>query len=226
MLTACIRDPLAWLVRRQVSKGRSDARRVVVKKADSGIAAGAEKAAHSASLMVVIYSQALLYARVGLGYAQALTDRAATTLSRMQRIVLVRLYTKSFFAASIRAKSVVLLAIIGAPVRLLLTTALLAVALKPVRLIRVCEELANRLYGLATTTPLHSVWNIRPSRSCPVVPSEKRKGLTLNPAKVLPVPGCNWRWSSTAALAQAFRNVGHHAFPSHLDFSNTITGKE
>ena len=225
MLTACIRDPRAWLVRCQVGEGRSNSHGVVIQKPECGIAAAAEKAAHGASLMVVIYSQALLYACVGLGYAQALADRAAATLSRMQRIVLVRLYTKSFFAASIRAKSVVLLAIIRSPVRLLLTTALLAVALKPVRLILVCEELASRLYGLATTTPLHSVWNIRTSRGCPVVPSEKRKGLTLNPPEVLSVPGCNWRWSATAALAQAFRYFGHHASPLVAGFANNIRGK-
>ena len=226
MLTACIRNPLAWLVRRHVSKGRSDARRVVFKKADSGIAAGAQKAANRASLMVVIYSQALLYACVGLGYAQTLADRAASALSFNQRVVLGWLNAKTFLAASIRAKSVVLLAIIGAPVRLLLTTALLAVALKPVRLIRVCEELANRLYGLATTTPLHSVWNIRPSRSCPVVPSEKRKGLTLNPPEVLSVPWGNWRRSPASALANALRYRGHHAPRSAGVFTNIIKGKE
>lgn len=226
MLTDCIRNLFAWLARRHVSKGRSNSHGVVTQKPECGIAAGAEKAAHGASLMVVIYSQALLYACASLGYAQPLADRAASALSFKQRVVLGWLNAKTFLAASIRAKSVVLLAIIGAPARLLLTTALLAVALKPVRLILVCEELASRLYGLATTTPLHSVWNIRPSRSCPAVPSEKRKGLTLNPPEVLSVPGCNWRWSATAALAQAFRYFGHHAFHSHLVFSNTIRGKE
>ena len=226
MPTCGISEPCAGLVRSQVGEGGSNSCGIVFKQTDGGIAAGAEKAAHRASLMVVIYSQALLYACVGLGYAQPLAYSAAAALSFKQRVVLGWLNAKTFLAASIRAKSVVLLAIIGAPARLLLTTALLTVALKPVRLILVCEELASRLYGLATTTPLHSVWNIRPSRSCPAVPSEKRKGLTLNPPEVLSVPGCNWRWSATAALAQAFRYFGHHAFPSHLVFSNTIRGKE
>ena len=115
MLTDCIRNLFAWLARRHVSKGRSNSHGVVTQKPECGIAAGAEKAAHGASLMVVIYSQALLYACASLGYAQTLADRAASALSFKHRVVLGWLNAKTFLAASIRAKSVVLLAIIGAP---------------------------------------------------------------------------------------------------------------
>lgn len=225
MLTACIRDPLAWLVRRQVSKGRSDARRVVFKQADSGIAAGAQKTAHRASLMVVIYSQALLYARVGLGYAQALTDRAATTLSVNQCIVFMRLYTKSFFAASIRAKSVVLLAIIRSPRRLLIPGTCLAKALKAIDLSCRLEKLALALNRLAGAAPLHSFWRFRAARGAAVVSPQVTHGLALDPPQALSVPGCNWRWSATPALAQAFRYFGHHASPLLAGFANNIRGK-
>lgn len=226
MLTACIRNPLAWLVRRHVSKGRSDARRVVFKKADSGIAAGAQKAANRASLMVVIYSQALLCACVGLGYAQAFTDRAATTLSRMQRIVLVRLYTKACAAVAVCRDSIVLLSVFSSPLGLPRMAAWPAVPLKPIYLASRLRELGLGLHRFAGAAPLHAFWRFWPARRKVVVSAQVSKWLPLNPAKVLSVPGCNWRRSATAALAQAFRNVGHHAFPSHLDFSNTIKGKE
>lgn len=54
MLTDCIRNLFAWLARRHVSKGRSNSHGVVTQKPECGIAAGAEKAAHGASLMVVM----------------------------------------------------------------------------------------------------------------------------------------------------------------------------
>ena len=225
MLTACIRNPLAWLVRSQVGEGRSDARRVVVKKADSGIAAGAEKAAHGASLMVVIYSQALLCACVGLGYAQTLADRAAATLSRMQRIVLVRLYTKSFFAASIRAKSVVLLAIIRSPRRLLIPGTRLAKTLKAIDLASRLRKLGLGLHCFAGAAPLHSFWRFRAARGAAVVSPQVIQWLALDPPKVHSVPCCNWRWSATAALAQAFRYCGHHASPLAAGFAKNIRGK-
>ena len=57
------------------------------------------------------------------------------------------------------------------------------------------------------------------------VPPQVIQGLALDPPQVLSVPGCNWRWSATAALAQAFRYFGHHAFPSRLDSSSKIKGK-
>ena len=226
MLTACIRDPLAWLVRRQVSKGRSDARRVVFKQADSGIAAGAQKTAHRASLMVVIYSQALLYARVGLGYAQPLAYSAAAALSFNQRVVLGWLNAKTFLAASIRAKSVVLLAIIRAPDRLLIPGTRLAKALKAIGLSCRLEKLTLAFNRLACAAPLHPFWHFRATGSASVMTLQVTHGLALDPPQVLSVPGCNWRWSATSALAQAFRYFGHHASSSLAGFANNIRGKK
>ena len=226
MLTACVRNPLAWLVRRQVSKGRSDARRVVFKQADSGIAAGAQKAANRASLVVMVYRKVLLYAGARLRDAGAFADRARSTLSRMQRVVLVWLYAKACAAVAVCRDSIVLLSILRAPLGLPRMAAWAAVPLQPIHLAACLRELGLGLHRFAGAAPLHAFWRFWPALREVVVSAKVTQRLPLNPTKVLSVPGCNWRWSATAALARAFRNVGHHAFPSHLDFSNTIKGKE
>ncbi len=226
MLTACIRNPLAWLVRRHVSKGRSDARRVVFKKADSGIAAGAQKAANRASLMVVIYSQALLYACVGLGYAQTLADRAAAILSLKQGVIFGWLDSQLLASASVRTKPVVLLPVFLAPLRLLVSCARLAKTLKAIDLTACLKELGLVLHRFASAAPLHPFGCFRAAGCASVVPLQVVQGFPFDPPQVLSVPGCNWRWSATSALAQAFRYVGHHASPLLAGFANNIRGEK
>lgn len=225
MPTCCISEPCAGLVRSQVGEGGSNSCGIVSKQTDGGIAAGAEKAAHRASLMVVIYSQALLYACVGLGYAQPLAYSAAAALSFNQRVVLGWLNAKTFLAASIRAKSVVLLAIIRAPDRLLIPGTRLAKALKAIGLSCRLEKLTLAFNRLACAAPLHPFWHFRATGSASVMTLQVTHGLALDPPQVLSVPGSNRRCSATAALAQAFRYFGHHASPLLAGFAKNIRGK-
>lgn len=226
MLTACIRNLFAWLARRHVSKGRSNSHGVVTQKPECGIAAGAEKAAHGASLMVVIYSQALLYACDSLGYAQPLADRAASALSFKQRVVLGWLNAKTFLAASIRTKPVVLLPVFLAPLRLLVASARLAKTLKAIDLTACLKELGLVLHRFASAAPFHPFGGFRAAGCASVVPLQVVQRFSFDPPQVLSVPGCNWRWSATSALAQAFRYFGHHASPSLAGFANNIRGKK
>lgn len=211
-----IRDPRIRLVRGEVGQRRSDAGGVILKQADSGIAPGTEKAANRASLMIMIYGQALLYACVGLGYAKSLAYRAAAILSFQQGVVFGWLNTQLLAPASVRAKSVVFLPVFLAPLRLLIACAWLAKALKAIDLTACLKELGFVLHGFTGAAPLHSFRRFWPARREAIVAVQVTHGLALDPSPVRSVPGCNRRWSAAAALANAFRYFGHHAFPSHL----------
>ena len=226
MLTDCIRNLFAWLARRHVSKGRSNSHGVVTQKPECGIAAGAEKAAHRASLMVVIYSQALLYACVGLGYAQALADRAAAVLSIKQGVVFGWLNAQLLASASVRTKPVVFLPVFLAPLGLPIACARLAKTLKAIDLTACLKELGLVLHRFASAAPLHPFGCFRAAGRAAVVPLQVVQGLPLDPPQVLSVPGCNWRLSATSAMAQAFRYFGHHASPLLAGFANNIRGKK
>ena len=226
MLTASIRDPRAWLVRSKVGEGRSNASGVVSKQSDGGIASGAEKAANRASLMVVIYSQALLCACVGLGCAKPLADRAASILSLKQRVVFGGLDSQPLASASVRTKPVVLLPVFLAPLRLLVASARLAKTLKAIDLTACLKELGLVLHRFASAAPFHPFGGFRAARCAPVVPLQVVQRFPFDPPQVLSVPGCNWRWSATSALAQAFRYFGHHASSSLAGFANNIRGKK
>ena len=110
--------------------------------------------------------------------------------------------------------SIAFLSGFSSPLGLARTGAWPAVPLKPIHLAACLPELGLGLHRFAGAAPLHTFWRFWPALREAVVPAKVTQRLPLNPAKALSVPGCNWRWSATAALAQAFRNVGHHAFPS------------
>ena len=222
----CIRDPRVRLVRGEVGQRRSDAGGIVVKQADSGIAPSAEKAANRASLMVVIYSQALLYACVGLGYAQALADRAAAVLSIKQGVVFGWLNAQLLASASVRTKPVVFLPVFLAPLGLPIACARLAKTLKAIDLTACLKELGLVLHRFASAAPLHPFGCFRAAGRAAVVPLQVVQGFPLDPPQVLSVPGCNWRWSATSAMAQAFRYFGHHASPLLAGFANNTRGKK
>ena len=226
MPTCCISEPCAGLVRSQVGEGGSNSHGVVTQKPECGIAAGAEKAAHGASLMVVIYSQALLYACVGLGYAQALADRAAAVLSIKQGVVFGWLNAQLLASASVRTKPVVFLPVFLAPLGLPIACARLAKTLKAIDLTACLKELGLVLHRFASAAPLHPFGCFRAARRAAVVPLQVVQGFPLDPPQVLSVPGCNWRWSATSAMAQAFRYFGHHASPLLAGFANNIRGKK
>lgn len=221
-----IRDPRIRLVRGEVGQRRSDASGVILKQADSGIAPGAEKAANRASLMVMIYGQALLCACVCLGYAKSLAYRAAAILSFKQSVVFVWLNAQLLAPASVRAKPVVLLPVFLAPLRLLVACARLAKTLKAIDLAACLKELGLVLHRFASAAPLHPFGCFRATGCAAVVPLQVVQGLPLDPSQALSVPGCNWRWSATSALAQAFRYFGHHASPLLAGFANNIRGKK
>ena len=226
MTIHCVSNPLSGFMAGKVSERGSNKSRIVTKKANSGIASGAKKAAYRAGLMVMIYSQAFLYACVGLGYAKTLADRAAAILSLKQGVIFGWLDSQPLASASVRTKPVVLLPVFLAPLRLLVASARLAKTLKAIDLTACLKELGLVLHRFASAAPFHPFGGFRAAGCASVVPLQVVQRFPFDPPQVLSVPGCNWRWSATSALAQAFRYFGHHASQSLAGFANNIRGKK
>ncbi|MGY2498451.1 hypothetical protein, partial [Klebsiella pneumoniae] len=120
----------------------------------------------------VIYSQALLYACVGLGYAQALADRAAAVLSINQCIVFMRLYSKPAASMAVGSQAIGFGSVLGAPLGLLAASARPAKGLQPINLLCVLWEAGLFLNRLAGSAPLHSFRRLWAARSKAVMSAQ------------------------------------------------------